>query len=60
MSDETKWINARQVYVRYGIPRNLLRELARNGKVKTRSVSVRPTGKIMKLYSSDDCASVVG
>lgn len=60
MNNEVKWINARQVYGRYGIPRNLLRELARDGQVGVRDVKLSPSGKTMKLYDSGDCKRFVG
>lgn len=57
---EAKWLNARKVYLRYGIPRSFLRGLAADGKVRTREIVLPDSGKVMKLYSSDDCKAVVG
>ena len=55
-----KWLTARRVYMLYGIPRSFLRELAAGGKVRTREISLRESGKTMRLYNSGDCEAVVG
>lgn len=57
--NETRWINARQVYGLYGIPRNLLRELADSGKIGRREVSFS-SGKRMFLYDERDCKKFIG
>lgn len=59
-SANAKWLNARRVYMQYGIPRSLLRELAASGKVRTREVRLPESGKTMKLYNYGDCEAVVG
>lgn len=58
MSENAKWMNARQIYGRYGIPRSLLRELASGGRVRVKEVAL-PSGKVMKMYDAYECDRVV-
>lgn len=55
--DEPKYINARQAYDKYGIPRSLLNELAANGKISSKRI--KGTSMVLFLYSESDIRNVI-
>lgn len=54
---ETEFINAKQVYERYGIVRSMLGALVESGKVERRTIA--SLGHILNLYKVADIEKVI-
>ena len=54
---EAKYINAKQVFDLYGIPRSALNELADEGRLTVREFST--ASATMKLYSVEELENII-
>lgn len=54
-----KYLPASKVYIEYGIPRNLLRAYAEEGKIRTNEIPLPQYNHPMRTYCVEDIVKVL-
>lgn len=52
--EKSRWLPATKVYSEYGIPRNMIRGYAEDGKVRFRELRLAGCANEMRIYCADD------
>lgn len=54
-----RWLPASKVYSEYGIPRNMIRGYAEDGRVRSRELHLDGCDNAMRVYCAEDIESLL-